>query len=263
MVNRLKNTIWLAAAAAMLIAGGCAEVGMPDVGNLARGPAPGVLEVTSDYSARAIRAAGGLEAWADARGMEFDCVVTFYQADGTFYLTEQIYQVFPWSNSMRILGQEPAGGYGWQLTDGRLEVLQGQAQYDGLGVGVDQACVAEAVLNIITAPARLLDSSSEFVIAGRPIRVLGQEYHSLKRTAKADVKGAGALRDASFYQNRSSSRVDMVVLSCGGGDTVLVVRGYDYRLVSKGGVMVPGRIEVYKADATGRVQNRMIEITVK
>jgi len=262
MAKRFANTIWVIVVGALLVAG-CESAGIPKVDALAVGPDVERLAVESQYSAWAIKAAGGLDAWTKARAVEFDCVVTFYQPDGSYYLTEQHYQVFPWSNSIRISGQEPQGTYVWQLLKGQFAVLRGETRYDGLEVGVDSGCIAEGLLNVITAPARLLDESVEFKWLTEPVRLEGQWYQPIKRMAKAGVEGAASLRDAAFYQKRSNSRIDIVLLGCGIGRSVLVVRGYDYRELEKGGVLLPSKIEMFKADASGSLRQRIIEINVK
>jgi len=262
MSNHLSNVVWLVVVG-MLVAAGCAPQISPEVNALAVGPDAEALVVESEDARLAIEAAGGLAAWTKTRKVDFDCVSTFFQPDGTFYVTEQRYEAFPWSNSLRISGVEPAGEYAWQLLQGRLGVLQGVSQYDGLNVGLDSGCIAEGILSVMTAPVRMLDQSVEFRVSGQMVKLEGHWYKPLKRVAKADVPDALGLRDAAFYQKRSSARVDVVLLKCARGDGVLIARGHDYTLLGKGGIAVPSKIELFKADAEGRVRQRIVQIDVK
>ncbi|HLB73790.1 MAG TPA: hypothetical protein VJJ98_07210 [Sedimentisphaerales bacterium] len=262
MSNRLSNVIWAAAAAAALIAGGCAVESDQGTDKLAVGPAPDSLKISSEEAGVAIQSAGGLDAWAGAKEIQIGCVATFYQEDGSYYLTEQLYEVFPWSNSVRISGREPGGEYAWEFQGGRLAVLQGESEYDGLQVGVDNGCIAEGILNLITAPARLLDEGVDSKWSAETVKLEGQWYRPIKRAAKAGVDGAENLRDSGFYQKGSTGRVDMALMRCGGPDVVLIVRGYDYTLLGKDGVMIPSKIEAYKADQSGTVRHRIIQIDV-
>jgi hypothetical protein len=68
----------------------------------------------SGYITQAIEAAGGLEAWTKTKKLQLNCVVTFYQPDKSYYLTEQRYEIYPWSNSIRISTFEPQAVFIWQ-----------------------------------------------------------------------------------------------------------------------------------------------------
>lgn len=267
--NRLSSVIWGFVAGAFVLAG-CAMETAPQVDPLAIGPDVEAIGVVSEESGRVISASGGLDAWSKAKKIDFECVATFYQEDGTFYLTEQRYEFFPWSSSVRISGREPSGEYTWQLQQaprapggGRFGVLQGLSEYEGLGVGADKGCVAEGILSLVTAPVRLLDKGVEFRWSNETVNLGGQWYKPIKRVVNADAPDSAGLRDAGFYQSRSTERVDMVLLACGGSRGVLIVRGYDYRLLGRGGIMIPSKIEVFNADATGRVRHRIIQLDVK
>jgi len=228
MTKRLSNTIWLVVAAGFVVAGCTGQSTPNEADALAVRPADAEkLLPATDYAARAIQAAGGLPAWKKKTVIEFDCVVTSYQQDNTFYLTEQHYQVFPWSNSIRISGREPEGEYVWQLSNGRFGVLQGREQYNELWAGVDSSCVAEIILNVVTTPARLLDESAEFARVAKPVKLQGQWYYPIQRSTKAGLLSTAPLRDAVFNQNRDTMLVDMLLLACGDANTLLIVRGHD------------------------------------
>lgn len=263
MSNRLWNVIWTAIAC-VIVVGGCAvESEKQGTDLLAVGPELERLTISSEEAGVAIESAGGLDAWARAKEIQLACVTTFYQEDGSYYLSEQLYDVFPWSNAIRISGREPRSEYAWEFHKGRFGVLQGESEYDGLQVGVDNGCIAEGILSVITAPIRLLDEAVEFQWSAEMVKLEGQWYRPIKRAAKAGLVVAENLRDAGFYQKRSSGRVDMVLLRCGGPEGMLIVRGHDYTLLGKDGAMIPSKIEAFKTDPSGRVRHRIIEIDVK
>ena len=206
------------------------------------------------YAIQAIEAAGG-GVWTKMEKLQLDCVVTFYQPDGSFYLTEQRYEVYPWSNSIRISAREPQGRFVWQLSEGQFDVLQGDHQ-----ISVPERCFSEAILNIITAPARLLDGSVEFTKQTAAVKVRGQWYYPIGRRNKPDVESSRRLSEAIFYQDRDISLVDMIRFACIGTEKFLAVRGYDYTEIEKGGVLVPARIEIFSTDARGDSQKRLVKI---
>jgi len=262
MNNRFSNAIWPVVLGMFAVAG-CSRQDVQKADTLATGPDIERLSVKSEQASLAIKATGGLDAWVKTKTIEFDCVATFYQPDGTYYLTEQRYEVYPWSRSLRASGDEPQGRYLWQLAKGHFGALQGKSQYDGMQVGVDNGCIAEGILNIITAPVRLLDESVELRPVGEPVRLEGQFYQPMKRVARPGVRSVPPLRDAVFYQRRSDGRVDMLLLGCEDAGGAIIVRGYDYAEAVKGGVLFPTKIEVFKADAGGRALHRMIQINAK
>ncbi|GAF97253.1 unnamed protein product, partial [marine sediment metagenome] len=102
MINRLSNTVcWLVLVIAFVVAG-CKQEYKPDESDvLAYVPDVNTIVVTDNHTPRAIKATGGYQAWMETIKIELDCVVTFYNPDGSFYLTEQHYEIYPWSNSIR------------------------------------------------------------------------------------------------------------------------------------------------------------------
>jgi len=285
MIKLLLKTIWLGFVVTFIL-GGCGRGHKKDtVEVLACEPNLETLGVAPDYAARAIEAAGGFEAWMRTKELQFDCVVTFYQADGSFYLTEQHYDVYPWSNSIRISGREPQGKFVWQFSKGQFSVLQGGERIEAL-TGAQSRCFAEVILNVMTVPARFLDGSVEFVKLPEPVKVQGQWYYRINRQIKtapvlsappprlpvgrqerggqAKAETAGVLSEAVFYQNRDSSLCDMLWFPRMSAGEFLTVRGYDYKEIEKGAVRFPARIEIFRSqfESGGAVdlQQRLVKI---
>jgi len=253
---------------------------------LASGPDLETISVPPDYVVRAIEAAGGWNAWAQTKELQLDCVVTFYQPDGSFYLTEQHHVVYPWSNSIQISAREPQGTFVWQLSRGQFDVLQGAGQIDGLPVEISSHCFAEMILSVITIPARFLDASVEFTKASTGLKIQGQWYYPITRRSKPVVgaelepEPARPLSKAVFYQDRDSSLVDMLLFADVGSSVIaseaqpsaaipfsFAIRGYDYSEVvhigsqgEKEGVCVPVRIEIFRTDTRGNLQERLVKI---
>ncbi len=128
---------------------GCQQEPQQEEVVLAVAPDAASVSVSSDYAAQAIEAAGGLDAWTKTRELRIMSVVTLYQPDGSHYLSEQRYAVYPWSNSIQVSAPEPQGTSVWQLSRGRFEVLQGNDRIDELSAAVPSRCLAEAILNIV------------------------------------------------------------------------------------------------------------------
>ncbi len=283
MISPFLKTIWLGFVVISIL-GGCGQKqGKDTIEVLAVGPDLETLGVVPDYASRATEAAGGPDAWMRTKELQLDCVVTFYRPDGSFYLTEQHYDVYPWSNSIRISGREPRGEFIWQFSRGQFSVLQGGDRIEALPSAVESRCFAEVILNVITIPARFLDKSVEFIKVPDPVKLQGQWYYPFHRRMKprsllddqaqmaepAALEAVPDLSEAVFYQNRDSFLVDMILFpqrSTGpsaflrkqeGG---LTVQGYDYSEIEKGAVLVPTRIEIFRTDARGDSQKRLVKI---
>ena len=252
MSDRLSHTICLVLTALLLFAG-CEQSYESDESASTLAPGPESVPVPSGFAAEAIDAAGGLDAWTGAKTLRFDCVVTFYEPDGSFYLTEQRYDVYPWSNAIDLSGREPKGEYAWRFLDGRLDVLRSAGQVQELPITLARPCFADAILAVTTAPVRLLDASAQFDRQDAAVKMQGQWYYL--------ITGAGeGSAETVLYQDRDSLLVDMIRVACADADTSLTVRGYDYQETEKDGPLVPTRMEIFGTGAGGDLGRRLAKI---
>jgi hypothetical protein len=251
--------------AALVILTGCQRHQQNDqkekhIDVLARGPNAVTPSAVPDYANKTINATGGLDAWTGTKEMQLDCVVTFFRPDGSVYLTEQSYRVYPWSNALEIADREPQGKFIWRFRKGRLDVVQGRGQIGKLAVAVMNRCFAGAVLNIVTAPVRFLDRSTVFARQGAAVQMHGQWYNAFARKVRAGVKNSAAADEAIFYQDRDNFLVDMIGFACEGKYKSVTVRGYDYRKAEKGEPAVPMRIEIFRGGGETDSAQRLIKI---
>jgi len=261
MGNKFSVIVYLVLAGVLILAG-CEQKQQEEVAVLDIAPDSAILSAPSDYAADAIKAAGGVDAWSKTRELNLDCVVAFYQADGSSYLTEQHYDIYPWSNSIKISGREPQGEYSWQLSKGQLESLTGDDSIEYLPAAVGKRCMADMILNMVTVPARFLDQSVEFDRQSDATKLQGRWYYAIDRRSKAGF-GIGFVEQqpkAIFYQDREKAVVDMIRIVCGEGQRFLIVRGYDYVEVEEDGIVLPVRIEIFNGDAAGNQKDRLVRI---
>ncbi len=190
--------------------------------------------VLPDYVSRAIEATGGYGAWENCEQIEFDAVVTFYQPDGSFNLTQQHYRISPKSGSINITVTAAAG----QLPRENFP---------------------EAVLNIVTAPVRFLNRSLQFTKDPDAVKIEGQWYYPIELD-RLEVADNPHLGKVVYYQNRDSSLVDVIWFAAADEQKFLVVRGYDYGEHQKGDVLVPAKIEVFTSDLEIVFKQRLVKI---
>lgn len=252
MSNRLSETMGVVLVMVFFFAG-CEQSNMSDEGDVAVGLDPNKISVPSGFAAQAFEAAGSLDAWTEAKKLSFDCVVTFYEPEGSFYLTQQHYDVYPWSNTIKISGREPKSEYAWRYSNGQLNILQNTGQIDQFPSNLERPCFAQAILAIAAAPVSFLESSAQFNRQDAAVKKQGQWYYPIHKTG--ELSG-----ETVFYQNRDSLLVDMIRVPCIDTNKSLVVRGYDYRKIEKEGPTVPTRIEIFSTDISGILQKRLVKI---
>ena len=83
MINRLSNMMFGVVLVLFFAVVGCGGKKDP----LATGPQAETIALTTDYVFEAIEAAGGYRAWRNAKKLQLNGVVTFYNPDGSYYLT--------------------------------------------------------------------------------------------------------------------------------------------------------------------------------
>lgn len=269
MSNNFSKTIWLVLIGALVFTGCKRQYEEKVVESLDSGPKIEMTAVPPDYVVKAVEAVGGWDVWAKTRELQLDCVVTFYQPDGSYHLTEQHHVVYPWSNSIQISARESGGRFAWELSRGKFNVLQEEGQSEALPVVIGSKHFAEMISSIITIPARLFDEVAEFSRETTGIKIQGQWYYPITRLNRP-VIGTGVesepaepvvpLSKAVFYQDRDSFLIDMLLFDFMGEDNILAVRGYDYTKVDNNGVLVPAGIEIFRADTGGNLQQRLVKI---
>jgi len=213
--------------------------------------------VLPNYVSKATEAGGGADAWASAKQIRAEGVVSFYKPDGSFHLTEHQYIFRPWPDYIQVSGLEPEGKFVWELSPAGFNILKGVEQGDTLPNGLDKSDFTRAILQIITVPARLVDKPVELTKSSQPVKIKGRWYHSIRRV------NLGQRQDWSetvFYQHTDSSLVDMIWLADFDREKFFAVHGYDYSEAEGIGVFVPTKVEIFTTDFGGAVLRRMARI---
>lgn len=202
-------------------------------------PDPELINQAPAYVTKAAEAAGGWRAWTKIQQLGARCVVTFYDGDGSFYLTQQCHRIQPWLNSITI-------------------TATGSHTFPG---PVTADCYAQAVLEIVTAPARFLDSSAVFTRGTSPVKIEGLWYYPIERVT--DRQSNTGQQKVVFYQNTDTSLVDIISFvsddkhSC---HPPVTVRAYDYHQIQDQQVMLPARLEIFRTDHWGQPGRRLVKI---
>ncbi len=254
MMNWIYRTIWLTSVMLLAVAG-CRQEQKQEQEQKVDVSAP-----RPPYISQAIEAAGGLQPWTQTQKLEFDCVVAFYQLDGSFYLTKQHHEIYPWSNLILVSAREPQGKYVWEFSPNGMRVIEGTKQADFLPIGLGAEDFAKAILDITTTPVRLLENQAQLKKGTSPVKIEGRWYYPIERALLDKTDSELSRQKLVFHQNRDSSLVDMFWFAGIDSGTSLAVRGYDYQKVEKGGVFVPAKIEIFMTDVRGVMQHRLVTI---
>lgn len=255
MMNWIYRTIWLSSLMFLVVAG-CEQKQQLQ-------QQPQKVDVSTGkpaYISQAIDAAGGPQAWAKTKSLDLDCVVTFYQPDGSFYLTEQQHKINPLTNIIRLSAQEPQGKLVWELSSAGFTAIEGTKQGDFLPAGLKAEDFAKAVIDITTTPLRLIERKTGLTKSAEPVKIEGQWYYPIGHPISDKPDSQKHQSNLVYYQNRDNSLVDMLMLTCTDEKACVAIRGYNYQEVEKGGILVPTKIEMFLSDAAGIMQKRLVTI---
>ena len=269
MINRFFGVICCLAIVTVFVIAGCDQQYKSEP--VAYEPLLDPNFIVPDYASSAMKATGGVRQWADTKKIQLDCVVTFYKPDRSFYLTEHRYEIRPWENYIRVLDIEPQGQFVWQLSDDGFIATIDSEQIDVDSAAKRYRNFAEIMLNIITAPVRFLDQSVEFTTSGTAMRVEGLWYYPIERSYRVikpslddtNIAPRPVERhwsEVTFYQNKDSALVDTLWFVNLQKDKFLTVRAHDYRKLEAADIMVPGKVEIFRADAKGVQQELLVTV---
>lgn len=246
-----------------------------NVDALAVGPDQEGLAPRPSYVTAAADAGGGLATWMQCKSFHVETVVTFYQQDGSFYLTEQDIDVYPWSDAIRISAQEPRATFVSLLAQGQYRLVEGDHNLDVSGLEVSHQDYAEALLEIMTTPARLL--GRDVMLTRRPeaVRIKGQWYYLIaaEYAPTETVSKEGGRETVTevdphwtqgiYYQNRDRLLIDTIWLANPAKRKFVLVRGYDYTPVEEGSVLVPTKVEMFQTNSDAEPDRRLVQIDLK
>lgn len=265
-------------ASVVVILTGCdrqvAQGPLEDPDLLAISPAREALPVPRPWVASAFDATGGMSAWLKCRKLAFSTVVTAYRQDRSIYLTEHDFRVYPWSDAIQVYACEPQADVACQVVGGQYCPPQGDPNQDVSPLSESYGEYAEAVLQVTTAPVRMLERSVTLTRRPLSVQIAGQWYHPLeaKYRAKEVVSRAQGREDTVviepywtqgiYFQSQDKFLVDMIWLANPARQKFLVVRGYDYAK-SAGGILIPTKIEVFQSDPDVNFGPRLALIDLK
>ncbi|MBP7049481.1 MAG: hypothetical protein KBE65_00535 [Phycisphaerae bacterium] len=279
MAARVIRNVVLIACMGLILTGCGRQVSQdpsqdPDL--LATGPDPGSSPVPRPFIAASIEAAGGLPAWTQCTKIQFGAIVTANYPDGGLYLTEHAFTLYPWSNAIRAEAGEPFARFTWQVVQGRYS-FEGDEQVDVSPLRGSYPDYSEAVLQIVTAPIRVLAEGVSLSRRAQSVQLAGQWYQPIDaryepRQVVSKEKGSKKKQvtlvepswtQGTYFQNQDTPFMDMIWLGNPVAGKFVLVRGYDYSRPSDSEVLIPTKIEVFQSGPQAECGPRIALIDLK
>jgi hypothetical protein len=275
MVARVVRSVVLTVLTGLILTG-CGRQVVKDPSRDPDLPAAGPASASAPrpFVLPSIEAVGGLPAWRQCARLNFDAIVAAYHPDGGVYLTEHQFSLQPWSDAIQVTAKEPRVRISWQVSDGRCTIT-GDTTLDVSPLNGSYHEYAEAVLQIVTTPARMMESSVSLTRKPLPVQISGQwrqpvEARFQPQEIVSDQKGHKRVTvfepywtQGVYFQNHASSIADLIWLANPGEQRYLLVRGYDYARAAGDGVLIPTKIEVFRSDSKAQFGSRLALIDLK
>ncbi len=267
MVTRVMRSVAVIVLTALTLAGCGRQISQgsaQDFNLLAVSPDLKTLPTPRPFVAAAFDATGGLAAWQQCKKVEFHAAVTACERDGCFYLTEHDFVLCPWSDAIQVTADEPRAYFTWLMISGQYRTLPADPNLDVSPLKGLERDYAEAVLQIATAPVRMLQDNMEFTPAPAPVQVAGQwylpinaRYQAPKPASKSQTVPEPYWTRGTYFQGQGRSVVDMIWLGNPATQKFVLVRGYDYATGPGSSVLMPTKIEVFRSDPDANIGPRL------
>jgi hypothetical protein len=235
---------------------------------------PAFASAPRSFLLPSVEAVGGLTAWKQVKRIEFGAIVTAQYPEGGAYLTEHRFLLYPWSDGIEVTADEPRVRMIWRVHCGVCSI-EGDPALDNSPLNGVYHEYADAVLQIVTTPARLMEGNVALTRKPIPVQIAGQWYQAVEAkfgsqeivSSRKDHKRVTVFApywtQGTYFQSYASAIVDMIWLANPGEQRYVLVRGYDYAPVADEGILIPTKIEVFRSDAQARFGPRLAQIDLK
>lgn len=275
MVARVMRSVVLTVLTSLILTG-CGRQVARDSSRNPDLPATGPVFASAPrpFLLPSVEAVGGLSAWKQTQKIQFDAIVTAQYPDGDAYLTEHRFSLYPWSDAIEVTASEPRVKMTWQVHCGTCSI-EGDPALDNSPLNGLYHEYADAVLQIVTTPARLMEGSATLTRKPVPVQIVGQWYQAVEAKFRPQemvsnrkdhervTVFAPYWTQGTYFQNYSSAIADMIWLANHGEQRYVLVRGYDYAPVVGKGISIPTKIEIFRSDAQARFGPRLALIDLK
>jgi hypothetical protein len=191
------------------------------------------------------------------RSIVADSVVTFYDADGGTYLSEQRHTIYPHSQVLELSGIEPEASYKWRLQQSNFRVEAGSAKLDEQVGEISKRNIAKLILTSVVSGSgmseELKGSSERAKLEGRWYNVIEIGPGTAYTATLKDIEVPWA--KLTLYGDRGSGVIDRVVIEDLASGEMLMAHSYNFWWLDGIGRLIPTKIDIFKIN-TGQSENQ-------
>ncbi|MCK5000094.1 MAG: hypothetical protein KAS23_11175 [Anaerohalosphaera sp.] len=181
-------------------------------------------------------------------GIKGKCVVTYFDADGSVYLTEQQHSFCGSSSEMMISCGEPEGDIVWKLAGTNFSTIAG-ADVKTEKTLCDKRIARVLMLGMLAGSDML---GGEVAEAADAVKIAGVWYEP---TAVASYDGV----QETAYRNVSTKRIDMVELVDESDQSRYTTYCYNYKFLKDINKTTPTKLEV-SVKNRGQKRQRLLQV---
>lgn len=180
-----------------------------------------------------------------------NCVATFFNDDGSRYITSQQHRIYPSDRWIIISSSEPAGDFVCQFSKDGFNITSSLSG----SVGKTQRMhgdTTQLVLAAFSAGCGLVDDLKE---SGKPEKISGQLYQPMQSQSYCQEQIC-----LTFYRNINSGVVDVVRFEDGNSARYLFCRSFNYQKITGVDRPVPTKIDIFNTDKAGLLQGQLLQM---
>jgi len=183
------------------------------------------------------------------------CVATFFNSDGSRYITNQQHNIYPVAQKISVSSTEPAGDFSCQFSQSGFivssspNVLGSSRVIPGHTLDRD---MTQLVLAAFSAGSGLLDGLTEL---GEPEKISGQLYQPLQSRIYCHEQIC-----LTFYRNINSRVIDVVRFKDSNSARYLFCRSFNYQKISGLARPVPTKIDIFDTDKAGLLLGQLLQL---
>ena len=189
----------------------------------------------------------------EGEGISANCVATFFNDDGSRYMTGQQHRIYPSDRWIIISSSEPAGEFVCQFSKDGFNITSsfGGSRGDEKTQTM-HSDTTQLVLAAFSAGCGLIDDLKEL---GEPEKISGQLYQPMQ--SRSYCQGQICL---TFYRNINSGVVDVVRFEDGNSARYLFCRSFNYQKITGVDRPVPTKIDIFNTDKAGLLQGQLLQM---
>ncbi len=184
-----------------------------------------------------------------------DCVITFYAADGSRYLSRQRHRILPRLKTILISANEPWGDFGWKLAGNKFSVVVGAKRTNDLPITICDRSLALVILTSIGAAGNGFSAEVTETTA-EPVKIEGKWYQPIELKDE-QIRWARRIG----YRNVDSQVIDMVSIEDIDSERILVGRSYNYRWIEEIERSLPMKIDIFDSNRPVTLSQRIAQVS--